>query len=175
MSMRRPCVFFDRDGIVNASPGPGYVERWSDFRLLPAFVRAARTALAHGFVCVVVTNQRGIALGVMSAAAVDDIHANLATALHAAGVALLGVYTCPHERDTCDCRKPQPGLLLRAAREHNLDLARSWMVGDKPSDVEAGRRAGCRTVLVNDTLPPGDADYRIDDMDALPELLERVL
>jgi D-glycero-D-manno-heptose 1,7-bisphosphate phosphatase len=175
MSALRPCVFFDRDGIVNTSPGPGYVASWSEFHLQPAFVAAAQVAARHGFACVVITNQRGIARGIVSAAAVEAIHANLTVALADAGAPLQGIYMCPHERDTCACRKPLPGLLLRAAREQALDLERSWMVGDQPTDIAAGRAVGCRTVLVNAELPIGDADYRLDSMPELPPLLESLL
>ncbi len=175
MNAKRPCVFFDRDGIVNASPGPGYVERWADFHLLPPFIDAVRVAARHGFVSAVITNQRGIATGILSSSSVAEIHAHLTTALAAAGAPLLGVYMCPHARDACSCRKPQPGLLLEAARDHDLDLSRSWMVGDQPTDVEAGRRAGCRTILVNAALPIAAADYHIRGVDELPALLHRLL
>lgn len=145
----RPCVFFDRDGIVNASPGPGYVERWEDFRLLPDFVAALRLVRAAGFAAVIVTNQRGVARGIMSQAAVDRIHANLRVQLVAQhGLDLDAIKVCPHERGVCDCRKPQPGMLLAAARELGLDLGRSWLIGDSESDVEAAHRAGCRALRI---------------------------
>lgn len=142
------CVFFDRDGIVNQSPGPGYIERLEDFHLQPGFVAAARVALDRGYGVAVATNQRGVARGIVSMQTVEAIHAHLTALLAGQGIPLLGVFCCPHERDTCTCRKPQPGLLLAAAREHNLDLSACWMVGDSETDIEAGRRAGCRTVLI---------------------------
>ncbi len=169
------CVFFDRDGIVNVSPGPGYVERWEDFHLQPEFVAAARTAQAAGYGCIIITNQRGVALGRMRAETLQVIHARLEAQLAADGVRLLGIEVCPHERDTCTCRKPQPGMLLRAAHTHDLDLDASWMVGDQETDVEAGRRAGCRTIRVSAGTDPTRADFRIDTMAALPALLEQVL
>ncbi len=144
------CVFFDRDGVINQSPGPGYVERLEDFHLEPGFVAAARVALARGYGVAVATNQRGVARGVVSMQTVEAIHAHLTAELAAQGVPLLGVFCCPHERDTCTCRKPQPGLLLAAARVHDLDLSACWMVGDNETDIEAGRRAGCRTILVSE-------------------------
>lgn len=171
----RRCVFFDRDGVVNRSPGPGYVERWADFHLLPGFVASLRVVQEKGCQAVVVTNQRGVATGVMTLAAVEDIHRRLREQLRAAGLELLDVMLCPHDRGQCECRKPKPGMLLEAAHRHGIDLASSWMVGDQEKDVEAGRSAGCRTVRVS---PPGTetrADYRVDDMDALPELLDKVL
>ena len=159
----RAAVFFDRDGIVNLSPGAGYVERWEDFHLQPEFVEALRIAARLGFAAVVVSNQRGVARGRMSAATVDEMHRRLREQLRAQGVDMLDILYCPHERDTCDCRKPQPGMLLRAAAQYGLDLARSWMVGDAESDVEAGRRAGCRTILVGGDAPTR-ADQRASNM-----------
>lgn len=169
------CVFFDRDGIVNVSPGPGYVERPEDFHLQPGFVTAAKTALAHGYVVAVATNQRGVARGIVSVQALEAIHAQMTRQLREARIELLGIFCCPHERDTCTCRKPQPGLLLEAARQHHLDLSLCWMVGDKESDVEVGRRAGCRTVLVSRTPGQTQATQVVPDIDTLAATLERVL
>jgi D-glycero-D-manno-heptose 1,7-bisphosphate phosphatase len=173
--MKRKCVFFDRDGIVNISPGPGYVERWQDFHLIPEFVVSAKIAAAKGYAVAIATNQRGVARGIIEQETLDEIHAKLRRALSAAGVSLLGIFCCTHERDTCDCRKPLPGLLLQAAEAHHLDLAASWMVGDKETDVETGRNAGCRTVLVGQPHTESKADYRVADMAGLPGMLERVL
>ena len=172
---KRRCVFFDRDGIVNESPGEGYVERWSDFRLLPAFVKSLRVARDMGYDAVVVTNQRGVALGVMALETVEDMHRRLKESLRQDGLELLDVRLCPHDRDQCECRKPKPGMLLQAARQHGIDLSASWMVGDQEKDIEAGRRAGCRTIRVAPAGTETVADYRADDMEALPELLARVL
>jgi histidinol-phosphate phosphatase family protein len=170
------CVFFDRDGIVNRHPGPGYVERWEDFHLLPEFVEALRLARQRGYAAVVVSNQRGVALGVMSAATVDDMHRRLRAVLKERHqLELLDILYCPHDRDACECRKPKPGMLLEAARRHGIDLRQSWMVGDSPKDAEAGKAAGCRTVLVSAEETSPCADYRIDAMSALPALLARLL
>jgi D-glycero-D-manno-heptose 1,7-bisphosphate phosphatase len=173
--MKRKCVFFDRDGIVNVSPGPGYVERWDDFHLIPEFVVSAQIAAANGYAVAIATNQRGVARGIMEQETLDEIHAKLQNALSAAGITLLGIFCCIHERDSCDCRKPLPGLLLQAAEAHHIDLAASWMIGDKETDVETGRAAGCRTVLVGQPDSESDADYRVADMAGLPAMLERVL
>ncbi len=146
--MKKKCIFFDRDGIVNISPGPGYVERWEDFHLMPEFITAAQAAIAQGYVVSIVTNQRGVARGLMTEATLIEMHHKLVTALAEYSVMLLGIYCCPHERDCCECRKPQPGLLLQAASEYDIDLSASWMIGDSETDIEAGSRAGCRTVMV---------------------------
>lgn len=169
------CVFFDRDGVINASPGPGYVERVADFHLLPGFVAAARTAQEHGYAVAVATNQRGVARGVMTPQALDEIHAALIERLREQGVELMGIFCCTHERDTCTCRKPQPGLLLEAARQYDLDLHACWMVGDNESDVEAGRRAGCRTIRVAENPGPTCATLTVKTVDLLAAALAQVL
>jgi len=170
------CIFFDRDGIVNTSPGPGYVERLEDFHIQPAFLEAAAIARDRGYAIAIATNQRGVARGLMSRQALDTIHANLLDHLRAAGIPLLGIYCCTHERNTCTCRKPQPGLLLQAAREHAIDLAASWMIGDNETDIEAGRRAGCRTILVTSNPPDNTrATHIVPTITDLPASLATLL
>ena len=172
---KRRCVFFDRDGIVNESPGEGYVERWSDFHLLPAFVKSLRVAEGMGYDAVVVTNKRGVAIGAMTLEIVEDMHRRLRERLRQDGLELLDVMLCPHDRERCECRKPKPGMLVEAARRHDIDLLASWMVGDHETDVEAGRLAGCRTIRVAPAGEKTAADHRADDIEALPGLLAGVL
>jgi len=171
------CVFFDRDGIVNASPGPDrYVLRWEEFHLLPEFVEVLRVVRAHGYQAVIVTNQRSVARGLMSAEDVEAMHRKLRDLLlKSYALELLDVQYCPHDAGECDCRKPSPGMLKAMAAKHGLDLAASWMVGDAETDIEAGRRAGCRTILVNGDESISKADWRVAAMKDLPALLERVL
>jgi D-glycero-D-manno-heptose 1,7-bisphosphate phosphatase len=173
--MQQKCVFFDRDGIVNVSPGPGYVERWEDFHLVPEFVTAAKVAASMGYVLAIATNQRGAARGIMTPETLDTMHTKLCAALQEQGVALLGIFCCTHERDSCDCRKPLPGLFQQAAAEHDIDLSASWMIGDNETDVLAGRAAGCRTVLVSTSATESVADVRVPDMSALTEALGGIL
>ena len=173
---RRPAVFFDRDGIVNRSPGPGYVERVEDFHLLPAFVAALRVVQRRGYAAVIVTNQRGVARGRVRPEALDEMHARLRAALAAEGLRLLDIRVCAADDDADPRRKPNPGMLIEAAEAHGLDLARSWMIGDSERDIEAGRRAGCGvTVRVAPPAEASAADLRVPDMDALPRLLEERL
>lgn len=171
----RRCVFFDRDGIVNRSPGDGYVERVEDFYMEPDFVRALRVVRGRGHVAVVVTNQRCIALGIVRRETVDAMHSLLREQLRIEGLDLLDIRMCPHDRGACECRKPKPGMLLDAARIHGLDLKASWMVGDRERDIEAGRAAGCRTILVSDSAQATQADHRVTRLADLPALLESVL
>jgi D-glycero-D-manno-heptose 1,7-bisphosphate phosphatase len=172
----RPAVFFDRDGVVNESPGGGYVTRWEDLHLLPGFVAALRVVAARGYGAVVVTNQKAVHKGLLTAATVESIHANLRRLLRERhGLDVLDILYCPHGDGECDCRKPQPGMLLRAAERHGLDLRASWMVGDQWRDVEAGRRAGCRTILVGAEPCEPAPDSRAGSVDELAALLERLL
>jgi D-glycero-D-manno-heptose 1,7-bisphosphate phosphatase len=171
-----PAVFFDRDGIVNRHPGPGgYVLRADDFHLLPEFVQALRIVIARGYVPVVVTNQRGVGRGLMSAAELEAIHERLRRELAARGLALRDILVCTATDDAHPWRKPRPGMLLEAAHRHDLDLSRSWMIGDYESDVQAGRRAGCRTVRVAPMDEASEADARVPDMAALAAYLDRHL
>jgi len=169
-------VFFDRDGIVNRSPGPGWVERWEDFELIPEFVGAARLAAERGYESAIITNQRCVATGLVSAETVDSIHANLRRTLSEEhGVDLLDIYVCMHDRDECDCRKPKPGMLLKAAEEHGIDLAASWLVGDQGRDIEAGQAAGCRTILVSDKEWDVEPDFTVAGMADLQRVIANVL
>jgi D-glycero-D-manno-heptose 1,7-bisphosphate phosphatase len=170
-----PCVFFDRDGIVNLVPeGVYYVSREEDFHLAPPFWEALAVAHAKGYRAVIATNQKGVYTGATPLAVLNAIHAGLRREAAARGLPIDAVYVCPHG-ETCACRKPKPGLLLAAARDLNLDLARSWMIGDKPRDCEAGRAAGCATVLVSAAERSEAADHRLDRLEDLPAFLRERL
>jgi len=175
LNMKR-CVFLDRDGIVNVRTIPGYIQTWDDFELLPQFPEVLCQIRDMGFVAVIITNQRGVARGVMTREAVNRIHANLRALLQAEhGLELLDVMVCPHEKASCDCRKPQPKMLLDAATRHDIDLAASWMIGDTESDVEAGHRAGCRTILVSDEPGETVATKRVASMRELTAEIKDIL
>ena len=152
--------------------------RVDQLRLLPEVPEALRRLKTGGFRLIVVSNQAVVARGMISEADLDAIHAAMCRMLGSAGAPPLdGIYSCPHHpeaavpayRVACQCRKPRPGMLLRAAREHGLNLAASFMVGDRITDIIAGERAGCRTILVESprtteppivTLEPLDASVR---------------
>jgi D-glycero-D-manno-heptose 1,7-bisphosphate phosphatase len=173
--MNKTCVFFDRDGIVNESPGPGYVERVADFHLIPDFIDALRLVTERGYAAVIITNQRGVGLGLMTAETLADIHDHLRQSVANAGLSLLDIFTCTATDNADPNRKPNPGMLLEAARKHGLDLSRSWMVGDNEKDVLAGQRAGCRTIRVHPEAADTAADHRVDAMAALVPLLKSIL
>jgi D-glycero-D-manno-heptose 1,7-bisphosphate phosphatase len=144
--MRR-ALFLDRDGTLNAEVN--YLRRPEDLVLIGGAARALREARQHGWAVVVVTNQAGVARGLIPPEALVAIHAKLVAELAREQVTLDGIYVCVHHPDAgCRCRKPEPGLLLTAAAELGIDLTCSWMIGDRETDLEAGRRAGCRTALV---------------------------
>jgi len=174
--MSKPCVFFDRDGIVNHPPTKArYVRRWEEFELIPEFIDALKAVSAAGYEAVIVTNQKGISTGQMTAESVQQIHDNLVQLLKQHGVGLKDILICSAGDDTHPHRKPNPGMLIEAARRHGLDLERSWMVGDQEKDVEAGRRAGCRTVLVKAGDQPTAAEYRLQRMSELAGFLRQHL
>lgn len=144
----RQAAFLDRDGVINRDRA--YVSRWEDFEFVPGAVDAMRRLKKAGYALVVVTNQSGIARGYYSEAQYQALTAAMQQALANAGAAVDAVYHCPHHPKgkvaelaiDCDCRKPAPGMILRAAKELNLSLPDSILVGDKPSDIEAARAAG---------------------------------
>lgn len=170
------CVFFDRDGIVNEAPSNGYVLSWDEFRIKEEFIDVLRTVNTKGYEAIIISNQRCVALGLVSSFEIDDIHNRLKNIIsNEYGLKLLDIYYCPHDDGVCNCRKPQPGMLLRAAREHHIYLPGSWTVGDQERDVLAGKNAGTRTVLVSEYYFKSVADYVVKDLESLKELFEVVL
>jgi len=154
--MKRQTVFLDRDGTIIQDSG--YVGDPSKVRLLPGAADAIRRINNAGLLAVVVSNQSGIARGIFTQDDLAAVHSQLEDLLSEHGAKLDAAYYCPFLegpdakedafRKPSDLRKPKPGMLLQAAREHDIDLAHSWMIGDAIRDVEAGARAGCRTVLL---------------------------
>jgi D-glycero-D-manno-heptose 1,7-bisphosphate phosphatase len=170
--MSKPCVFFDRDGIVNRAPvETRYVERWSDFHLLPGFVDALRVVREKGYEAIIVTNQKGVGTGRMDMKALLEIHENLVKELGQKGLGLLDILVSTDTHDSAPRRKPNPGMLLEAAEKHRIDLKKSWMVGDNKKDVDAGRRAGCKTVFIGLSEDPVGADHEVASVSHLAEFL----
>ncbi|MDR1606915.1 MAG: D-glycero-beta-D-manno-heptose 1,7-bisphosphate 7-phosphatase [Deltaproteobacteria bacterium] len=144
-----PAIFLDRDGVINEDRG--YVWRWADWRWLPGSFEALKALKAAGFKLVIVTNQAGVARGLYKEADVQKLHERLALELKKQNIALDGAYYCPHHPDftgPCACRKPEPGLIFQAAQDLGLDLAASFLVGDKTTDIAAGIKAGVTSLLV---------------------------
>ncbi len=143
-----PAVFLDRDGVLNRNRND-HVKAWDEFHFIPGALSAMRLLATIGMPIVVVTNQAIINQGKVPRSTVEFIHARMTSRIQRTGGRVDRILYCPHtSEEHCGCRKPQPGLLMLAAHELNIDLARSVFVGDALTDIEAGQRAGCRTVLV---------------------------
>jgi D-glycero-D-manno-heptose 1,7-bisphosphate phosphatase len=187
----RPAAFLDRDGVVNIDHG--YVYRPEDFEFVPGVLEGARRLAGLGYALVVVTNQSGIGRGLYGEADFRALTDWMTQQFAAAGAPLAGVYFCPHHpteaegpyRLDCECRKPAPGMLLRAADELGLDLAASVMFGDRASDLEAARAAGVphRVLLATDgtgepvEVAPGlatDRYVRLDEALAKADFVARI-
>ena len=155
---KQKAVFLDRDGTINKYVG--FLKNINDFELLPDVAKAIKKINASGYLAIVVTNQPVIARGEVSYLQLQEIHYKMETLLGEAGAYLDAVYFCPHHPDKgfegeieslkidCVCRKPKPGMLLRAAKDFNIDLKKSWIIGDGENDIKAGKAAGCRTALI---------------------------
>lgn len=162
LSVPQRAVFLDRDGTINRYVG--FLKRPEEFQLLDGAAEAVRRINQSGRLAIVVTNQPVIARGDATWGQLEEIHGKMETLLGREGAYLDDIFICPHHPDSgfagevpaykiqCGCRKPAPGLLLQAAEKYNIDLKQSWMVGDSQRDVEAGRAAGCRTVMLSKEL-----------------------
>ncbi len=159
-------IFIDRDGVVNRRLVGDYVKRWEEFVFLPGIFDVLPEIHARGFLAILITNQRGIARGLMTEDDLAAIHSAMQGELmDRSGHQFDAIYYCPHDRDAgCNCRKPQPGMLLNAAADLSIDLSRSWMIGDSESDVEAGIAAGCRTVRVGVPETDTKAEFLAEDL-----------
>ena len=142
-------VFLDRDGVINrgyVKDGKSYAPRSiKDFKLLPHAVSSIQRLMESGFLVIVITNQPDINNGLVTFDEVDVMHTLLRK-----NTQITDIFVCPHSQlENCDCRKPKPGMLIDAARKYNIDLTKSFMIGDRATDIEAGLQAGCRTIFLN--------------------------
>ena len=151
---KKPAVFLDRDGTINLDRH--YLHKIEDFEFIPGALQAIKTLKKAGYLVVVVTNQSGVARGYFNMDDVTRLHGHIQQELAVAGTGIDAFYVCPHHlekglgefRKECDCRKGRPGLLFQASADLDIDLQRSFMVGDKIADIEAGENAGCQPILV---------------------------
>ena len=143
-------IFLDRDGVINQNPpNMGYVRKWEEFFFIPNSRKAIRELTESGYRIIVVTNQSGIGRGLYSEEDLTDIHSQMVAEISEAGGAVDAVYYCPHHPEAgCECRKPKSGMLTRAAREHNIELSSTYLIGDTTTDIEAGQSVGATTFLV---------------------------
>lgn len=152
-------IIVDRDGVINKYVG--FLKSIDDFELLPRVTEAIRYINDFGYLCIVVSNQPVIARGDVTVEELGMIHNKMETLLGNEGAYLDAIYYCPHHPDKgfegeipelkidCDCRKPKPGMLLNASKQYNIDLSRSWMIGDSWRDIKAGEAAGCKKIYIN--------------------------
>jgi D-glycero-D-manno-heptose 1,7-bisphosphate phosphatase len=177
--MSRPAVIFDRDGVVNLSPGAGYVLRWQDFHFSPGIVDALRLCRSRGYATILATSQQGVGKGLMSQADLDHIHAQMQAELQLQDAHFDGIYacTCLKTDPDCSCRKPSADMVLRAARDHDLDLSRSILVGDADRDIEMGTNAGVPLTIRIESENPHlvTATHTLPDTKGLMALLEGCL
>jgi len=163
---RFPAVFLDRDGVINEEMG--FLNHIDRFRFIPGAIEGIQKLKEAGFLCVVITNQPGVALGVFPESLVDRIHDRMTSRLDEVGVQLDGIYYCPHHeaavlpayRCQCPNRKPAPGMIKTAAAELPIDLSRSYVVGDRGVEIEAAGRAGLSSILVETGYGKGEWLYR---------------
>lgn len=160
LSHPQKAVFLDRDGTINKYVG--FLRDIDDFELLPGVTEAIKRINSSGYLAIVVTNQPVIARGEVTVPELQEIHNKMETLLGAEGAYLDAIYYCPHHphkgyegeipelKIDCDCRKPKPGMLIKAAENFNIDLKQSWMIGDGENDIKAGRAAGCKTALIGE-------------------------
>lgn len=181
-------VFLDRDGTLTIDIDTGYTHRVEDFCLLDNVVEGLGLLRSLGFKLVIVTNQSGVARGMFTEADVQRYHDHLLGALRKQALEIAGLYYCPYHpeglgayRRDSELRKPSPGMFLQAAREHHLDLSRSFAIGDKKSDILAGRAAGCRTFLVRTGMGGqgepdlvAEPDWVVADVLEAARIIERV-
>jgi len=177
---KQKAIFIDRDGTINKYVG--FLRNINDFELLPGVAEAIRLINESGYLAIVVTNQPVIARGEVTKAELEQIHNKMETLLGNEGAYVDRIYYCPHHphkgyegeieeyKIECECRKPKPGLIMKAAKDYNIDLSQSWMVGDGENDIRAGLSAGCKTALI------GQEDYDQDlSVSSLLDFVKAVL
>ncbi len=184
LSRPQKAVFLDRDGTINRHRG--FLTRPDEFELLPGVGEAIRKINASGYLAIVATNQPAVARGELTFAGLREIHDKMEALLGREGAYLDGIYFCPHHpqkgfageipelKVECGCRKPKPGMLLRAAEDFHIDLRESWVVGDGGRDVQAGKNAGCRTAFIGDGGLGGELGADLTG-GSLLELVGRIL
>jgi D-glycero-D-manno-heptose 1,7-bisphosphate phosphatase len=166
----RPAVFLDRDGTICEEVG--YLNHVDRFRMFPCTGTAIRRLQECGFAVIVVTNQSGVGRGYFPESVVNDVHDRMERELAAQGARLDDIYYCPHgSADGCDCRKPGTGMIERAVREHAIDVARSFVVGDRFRDMELAFAAGCKSVFVRTGYGLGEETWHAKEWPRQPDAI----
>lgn len=148
----RKIIFLDRDGVINKkAPKADYIKKWEEFKFLPGAVEAMKLLAKNNYEMYIISNQAGIARGMMTIGDLEDIHKNMLSELEKKGIKIQDIFYCPHGWDEgCDCRKPKPGMFYQASNKYNIDLSKTVFIGDDERDMEAGNKAGVKTYLVDD-------------------------
>ncbi len=177
MNSNARAVFLDRDGVITVDCG--YPNKLSDMELLPGAGEAITKLNKAGFIVIVVSNQSAVARGYCEEEAVLRFHKKMINALNDLGAIIDDIYFCPHHpegkvdryKKICHCRKPEPGMLKEASVKHKIDLKNSWMIGDRDSDIAAGKSAGCKTILINNSQTKISVDYCATDLNKAVEFI----
>ena len=168
--MLRPAVFLDRDGTI--ADEVGYLNHLSRFRIFPFAAAAIRRLNDRNLPVIVITNQSGVARGYFPESLVQAVHDRMTQELAASDARLDAVYYCPHEtKDACECRKPKPGMLQHAAREHALDLSRSFVVGDRYGDVQLAHSVAAKAILVRTGYGAGEIEWHAAKWPLQPDFI----
>lgn len=151
-------IFLDRDGVINEKLEGDYVKTIDELKIFPEAFKAIKLLKNNGYVTVLITNQRGIARGLMTPEDLATVHDYLQSELARHDTSIDAIFYCPHDYNQCKCRKPEIGLFLEAEKIFSIDKSASYMIGDSASDIEAGRRYGVRTVSIKNALARADFD-----------------
>ena len=184
LKKKQKAIFLDRDGTINVYKG--FLRNIDDFELINGVSEAIKRINESGYLAIVITNQPVIARGEVSYEELQQIHNKMETLLGLDGAYLDAIYYCPHHphrgyegeiaelKINCNCRKPKPGMILKAAEDFNIDLSRSWMIGDSENDIRAGIAAGCRTLLISDNVNIDCCNKDLGQMWVVHDLLEAI-
>lgn len=165
---KQPAVFLDRDGVINYD-SDDYIKSWEEFDFLPDALAALRRLREAGCEVYIVTNQQGVAKGLMPHRVLSDILLRLRVSVHDHGGLIHGIACCRHlKEDGCNCRKPRPGMLRKLAAKYGLDLSRSVIVGDSCTDIQCGQAVGCETILLH-TRQPERVSQHLERCDVPPD------
>jgi D-glycero-D-manno-heptose 1,7-bisphosphate phosphatase len=166
----RPAVFLDRDGTI--AEEVGYLNHVSRFRMFPFVAAAIRRLNEAKYPAIVITNQSGVGRGYFPDSLIHAVHELMTKQLAKEGAHIDALYYCPHKGDdACACRKPKPGMLERAAREHHLDLRRSFVVGDRYGDIQLAHRVGARAIMVRTGYGEGEIQWHSRQWPAPPDFI----
>jgi len=170
--MKNRAIFLDRDGIINQNADiHEYITCWREFKFLPGVLNSLAELAKTNYKIIVITNQRGVALGKINLSDLNQMHVNMVSQIKNKGGRIDKVYFCPHNFNECNCRKPLPGMLDLVANEFDIDLNNSWVIGDSQNDIELGKSRGCKTIYIG-KKNEYNADFYVKD---LQEAIKKII